>query len=161
MVTRNDRTDNLLLVSHILRGGYNRKHKAKIMTYTPKKSPSEEQEELDIKVSRRIDEILSSIKQVGSMYVEPNDIILVQVDDNTTDQMITNLQKMLSKVFQDNKGLFVPNNIQFKVIKKEESDTWPRDEIEDLKRELEDLRKQVQNLENLINASRNETKKSF
>jgi polyhydroxyalkanoate synthesis regulator phasin len=131
------------------------------MTYTPKKSPSEEQEELDIKVSRRIDEILSSIKQVGSMYVEPNDIILVQVDDNTTDQMITNLQKMLSKVFQDNKGLFVPNNIQFKVIKKEESDTWPRDEIEDLKRELEDLKKQVQNLENLINASHNETKKSF
>jgi polyhydroxyalkanoate synthesis regulator phasin len=131
------------------------------MTYTPKKSIEEEQQELDIKVSRRIDEILSSIKQVGSMYVEPNDIILVQVDDNTTDQMVTNLQKMLSKVFKDNKGLFVPNNIQFKVIKKEESDTWPRDEIEELKRELDDLRKQVQNLENLINASHNETKKSF
>jgi hypothetical protein len=120
------------------------------MTYSPKKTIEEEQEEIEIKVSKRIDELLASIKQVGSMYVEPGDVVLVQVDKDTTNEMMANLQKMLSKVFKDNKGIFTTDNIEFKVIKKGESDGQQSKEIEDLKKEVEQLKTQLQNLQGFV-----------
>jgi hypothetical protein len=120
------------------------------MTYSPKKTIEEEQEEIEIKVSKRIDELLSSIKQVGSMYVEPGDVVLVQVDEDATNEMMANLQKMLSKVFKDNKGIFTTDKIEFKVIKKGESDGQQSKEIEDLKKEVEQLKTQLQNLQGFV-----------
>jgi hypothetical protein len=120
------------------------------MTYTPKKTIEEEQEEIEIKVSKKIDELLASIKQVGSMYVEPGDVVLVQVDKDTTNEMMANLQKMLSKVFKDNKGIFTTDKIEFKVIKKGESDGQQSKEIEDLKKEVEQLKTQLQNLQGFV-----------
>jgi polyhydroxyalkanoate synthesis regulator phasin len=120
------------------------------MTYTPKKSIEQEQEELDIKVSRRIDEILSSIKQVGSMYVEPDDILLVQVDEDMSELAISNLQKLLSAVFKDNKGIFTTDKVEFKVIKKGELYTEEDSVIESLKKEISDLKAEIENLKKQI-----------
>jgi hypothetical protein len=120
------------------------------MTYTPKKSIEQEQEELDIKVSRRIDEILSSIKQIGSMYVEPDDILLVQVDESMSELAISNLQKLLSAVFKDNKGIFTTDKVEFKVIKKGELYTEEDSVIESLKKEISDLKAEIENLKKQI-----------
>lgn len=120
------------------------------MTYTPKKSIEEEQQELDIKVSKRIDEILSSIKQVGSMYVEPDDVVLVQVDESASELAIANLQKLLAAVFKDNKGIFTTNKVEFKIIKKGESYTEDKSEIESIKKEISDLKAEIENIKKLL-----------
>lgn len=91
------------------------------MTYIPKKPIEQENLEIEIKVSKRIDEILSSIKQVSSMYVEPGDIVLVQVDSDADEQTISHLQHMLSQVFKENKGILTTDSVQFKILKKEDS----------------------------------------
>lgn len=123
------------------------------MTYTPKKPIEQEQEELEIQVSKRIDELLSSIKQIGSMYVEPGDVVVVQVDDDASPEMINHLQKVLSTVFKENKGVFVPDNIEFKILKKEEligNSSETQSQVEQLKQEITQLKEQIQALQELV-----------
>lgn len=120
------------------------------MTYTPKKTTEQENIEIEIRVSRRIDELLGSIKSIGSMYVEPGDIVLVQVDDEASQETLANIQKMLSKVFKDNKGVFTTDSIQFKVLKKGESDGSKNEEIEGLKKEIEQLKAKLNNLQGFV-----------
>jgi len=117
------------------------------MTYSPKKPIKQEQEEIEIKVSKRIDELLSSIKQIGSMYVEPGDIVIVQVSNDASPEMISHLQKMLSAVFKHNRGIFVPESIQFKILKKQELYHY-----NDIESQIEKLQQEVQELKNKIKA---------
>lgn len=92
---------------------------------------------------KTIEEVLSAIKGIGSMYVEPGDVIVVQYDEKTTEEEVLRLQKVLKHVFNNNAGLFISENIEFKIIKKGESDGSKNEEIEGLKKEIEQLKAQL------------------
>jgi len=120
------------------------------MSYTPKAGQEENIENL---VAKRIDEILRSVKGVSNMYVEPGDVIIFTVSEDTDEKTVFNLRKVLSSVFDQNKGLFVTDNITFKVVKRGESDGAGQKENEEtvqLKQEIQRLKERLESLEAFV-----------
>lgn len=105
------------------------------------------EEDLQNKVDAKILEILNSIRQVSSMYVEPDDTIVVTVSQDMEDQDINRLQQIFKSLFRDNKGIFLTEGIEVKIIKKGES--YEKEEISEIKKlkdEVEELKEAIKNI---------------
>jgi hypothetical protein len=110
----------------------------KKMSYQPKTG---KQEDLENMVSKRIDEMLGSIKSVSTMYVEPGDVVVVKVSDRVNDQEASKLQQILGSVFNKNKGVFLAEDIDISIVKRGEivedvEKTMLREQVADLERRL-------------------------
>jgi hypothetical protein len=108
------------------------------MSYQPKTG---KQEDLENMVSKRIDEMLGSIKSVSTMYVEPGDVVVVKVSDRVNDQEASKLQQILGSVFNKNKGVFLAEDIDISIVKRGEivedvEKTMLREQVADLERRL-------------------------
>lgn len=74
--------------------------------------------DLEALVEARVKEIIGSMKSINTMYVEPGDVVIVSVSNEADESTLHHLKNVLSKVFNENKGVFVTENIEFSVIKK-------------------------------------------
>jgi tRNA(Ser,Leu) C12 N-acetylase TAN1 len=102
---------------------------------------------LDFLVSKKIDEILSRIQNVSSLYVEPGDTVLVTIDkDGLDENYILNLKKLFSSLFSENGGVFLSEGVSVQVVKKGEISTEPT-ELDKLKEQVKDLQNIVQSLQ--------------
>lgn len=117
------------------------------MGYKPKNATIDK-EELDSKFHEKMINMLSSIKGIGSMYVEPGDIVVTYVKNDAPDEVVWKLQDMLSKVFKDNKGIVISDDFEFKLYKKEEQENENnKRKIKDLEGEIKNLKKRLEKLE--------------
>lgn len=127
------------------------------MTYRPRPEGRFEQEQIEAAVSRRIDELLKSVSSVSSLYVEPGDVLLVQVDDEADMRTMSQLQHLLKDIFQENRGLLTPESISFKVLRKSETDGvyYDTEKITSLDKKVLVLEERIKSLEQLINKGEN------
>lgn len=109
------------------------------MTYKPRDADFDQKVEGLVK--SRVDQILNSIKIVSSMYIEPGDIVLVQVDEEADESTLHNIQKLMSQVFTSNKGVLTSDSIDFKILRRGENNGYQ--EIEENKK----LKEKVYHLE--------------
>lgn len=106
--------------------------------------------DLNSLVSQKLDEILSSVEKVSSMYVEPGDVILVTVDKNADQKILGEIKKVMSSIFKDNGGMFINSDVNIQVVKKEELTSLSSPEIESLKEEISNLKKKLESIEQQI-----------
>lgn len=109
--------------------------------------PNLQEVELDILFSKKIDEMMSSIKQVGSMYVEPGDVILVKVNDDADDETLNFIKKVMSNTFKENPGFFLTNDIDIQVLRRSEEFKEGISQIEKLKNAIQELEARISELE--------------
>lgn len=81
------------------------------MTY----KPTSNKEEVEALVQQRIEEILSKIDRVTTMYVEPGDTVVVHLKEGTTESQVEALHAQMQYLFADNKGLIDGDNIIVKI----------------------------------------------
>jgi hypothetical protein len=120
------------------------------MSYKPEKSMDQVEQELQYAVRQRIDQLLGTIEGIGTMYVEPGDVVLVTLKDDMEQHELTALKKMLSSVFSSNTGLFTSDNIEFKILKKVENNEKENNEKEDNEKERGGAQDKVQDLTSRI-----------
>ena len=71
------------------------------MTYKPEAN----KDETEAKVQARLEEILSSMVRVTTMYVEPGDTVIVHLKEGTSPEDAQYIGKQLKHLFPDNPGM--------------------------------------------------------
>lgn len=107
------------------------------------------EQEIDALVLRRMDELLGRVKGISNLYVEPGDIVVVTVDQDTQPEMLRDLRRVLQTIFNQNSGVFVTEEITFQVLKRGK-DAGKEDEDKEAEQEITDAKERIAKAEALI-----------
>ena len=81
------------------------------MTYKPEAN----RDEVEAKVQARLEEILTSMVRVTTMYVEPGDTVIVHLKEGTSPEDAQYIGKQLKHLFPDNGGMIDAENTIVKI----------------------------------------------
>lgn len=76
------------------------------------------EEQFQKAVEDRVKELLGTIKGLGSLYVEPGDLIVVSVDEDIKTETLEMISRAMRSMFNESPGLIVPGSIGFTVVKR-------------------------------------------
>lgn len=78
------------------------------------------QEQFAKAVEDRVAELLEGIKGLGSLYVEPGDLVIVSVDKDIEDEKLEMISRAMRSMFGENPGIIIPGGAEITVVKKSE-----------------------------------------
>lgn len=72
-------------------------------------------------VKQKLESMLSSISSISTMYVEPDDVVLVKIENSNelSDKNMQEMASIIKKLFPDNSVLVVDSLADISVIRRE------------------------------------------